>query len=294
MLLLLLQLFIDGLTSGALYALMAVGFALIYNGTRILHLAHGAVFTFGGYALYLLAIPLGLPLPLAIAGAILAAAGLGVAIELAVYRPLRGRGSGAAAMLVASIGVLTLCQAVFALVFGTDTLNLHEGPLPTIEFGDIVVTSLHIVAAAVTVLVFPILQLFLSRSRYGRAIRALADNPDLATVRGLETGRMHVLIFALGSALAGIAVILVAFDLGVTPEMGFGVMFVALVAVIVGGVGYLPGAAAGGFLLGLLEKLSLWQLSGRWQDVIVFGALIAFLVFRPEGIFGHMLASRRV
>src|SRR6185437_15608268 len=121
---LLLQLLIDGLTSGALYALMAVGFAMIYNGTRILHLAHGAVFTFGGYALYVLAITLDLPMALAIVGAIVGSACLGVLIDVAVYRQLRKRDSSAAAVLVASLGVLTFCQAVYALVFGTDTLNL--------------------------------------------------------------------------------------------------------------------------------------------------------------------------
>lgn len=291
---LLLQLFIDGLTSGALYALMAVGFAIIYNGTRILHLAHGAVFTFGGYALYVLGIALHLPMALALVGAVLAASCLGVAMDRAVYRPLRRRNSSAAAILVASIGLLTFFQALYALVFGTDTLNLHEGPLPTFEVGDVIVTVLHIVAAAVTIVVFPLLQLFLTRSRYGRAIRALADNPRLAVVRGIDTERLYILIFALGSGLAGIAVGLIAFDLGVTPDMGFSVLFVALVAVIVGGVGYLPGAAAGGFLLGLLQKLSLWQLSARWQDVIVFGALVVFLVLRPQGIFGHMLVTRHV
>lgn len=291
---LLLQLFIDGLTSGALYALMAVGFAIIYNGTRILHLAHGAVFTFGGYVLYLLAIPLHVPMVIALVGAILAAACLGVAIDIVVYRPLRRRDSSAAAILVASIGLLTFFQAIYALIFGTDTLNLHPGPLPTFEIGDIIVTALNIVAAAVAIVVFPLLQLFLARTRYGRAIRALADNPRLAVVRGIDTERLYILIFALGSALAGIAVCLISFDLGVTPDMGFSVMFVALVAVIVGGVGYLPGAAAGGFLLGLLQKLSLWQLSARWQDVVVFGALVAFLVFRPQGIFGHMLVTRHV
>jgi branched-chain amino acid transport system permease protein len=291
---LLLQLFIDGLTSGALYALMAVGFAIIYNGTRILHLAHGAVFTFGGYALYVLGIGLHLSMPVALVGAVLAASCLGVAIDVVVYRPLRRRNSSAAAVLVASIGILTFFQALYALIFGTDTLNLHQGPLPTFEVGDVIVTSLHIVAAAVTIVVFPLLQLFLARSRYGRAIRALADNPHLAVVRGIDTERLYILVFALGSALAGIAVGLISFDLGVTPDMGFSVLFVALVAVIVGGVGYLPGAAAGGFLLGLLQKLSLWQLSARWQDVIVFGALVVFLVLRPQGIFGHMLATRHV
>jgi branched-subunit amino acid ABC-type transport system permease component len=103
-----------------------------------------------------------------------------------------------------------------------------------------------------------------------------------------------MLIFAIGSLLAGFAVVLIAWDLGVRPEMGFPVLFVSLVAVIVGGVGYLPGAAAGGFLLGLAQNWSLWQLSGRWQDVVVFGALLVFLVFRPQGLFGHMLSTRRV
>jgi branched-chain amino acid transport system permease protein len=291
---LLLQLFINGLTSGALYALTAVGFAMIYNGTRMLHLAHGAVFTAGGYALYALYLGLGLPLAVALVGAVAICAGLGVLMEIFVYRPLRQRESSAAAILVASLGVLTFFQAIFALVFGTDTVNLEQGALPTFEVGGVIVTSIHLIAAAVALVVFPILQLFLARTRYGRAIRALADNPRLAVVRGIDTQRLYILIFALGSALAGIAVTLVAFDLGVTPDMGFNVLFVALVAVIVGGVGYLPGAAAGGFLLGLLQSLSLWQLSGRWQGVVVFGALVVFLVFRPQGIFGGMLVTRRV
>jgi branched-chain amino acid transport system permease protein len=156
------------------------------------------------------------------------------------------------------------------------------------------VTAVHVIAAIVALVVFPALQLFLSRTRWGRAIRALADNPRLAVVRGIDAERLYLLIFALGSALAGVAVVIIAFDLGVRPDMGFSIMFVALVAVIVGGVGYLPGAAAGGFLLGVTQSLSLWQLSGRWQDVVVFGALLAFLVVRPQGIFGHMLVTRRV
>ncbi len=291
---LVLQLLINGLATGALYALTAVGFALIYNGTRIFHIAHGAVFTFGGYALYVLSAPLGIPVPIALIGALIATAAFGALVDIAVYRPLRKRGSSPSGMFIASIGLLTFAQAVYSLIFGTDTINLRQGALPIFDVGDITVTSVHIIAAAITLVVFPALQIFLSRSRYGRAIRALADNPRLAVVRGIDADRLYILIFALGSALAGIAVVPIAYDLGVRADMGFGVMFAALVAVIVGGVGYLPGAAAGGFLLGVTQSLSLWQLSGRWQDVVVFGALLAFLVFRPEGIFGHLLATRRV
>lgn len=291
---LLLQLFINGLASGAIYALTAVGFALIYNGTRIFHIAHGAVFTFGGYALYLFALPLGLPWIVALPAAVIATAAFGALMDSLVYRPLRKRGTGPAGMFIASIGALTFAQATYSLVFGTDTINLRKGGLPTFDIGEVTLTAVHVVAAMVALIVFPVLQLFLTRTRWGRAIRALADNPRLAVVRGIDAERLYIVIFALGSALAGLGVVIIAFDLGVRPEMGFSVMFVALVAVIVGGVGYLPGAAAGGFLLGITQSLSLWQLSGRWQDVVVFGALLAFLVFRPQGIFGHMLVTRRV
>jgi len=272
---------------------MAVGFAMIYNGTRILHLAHGAVFTFGGYVLYVLAVKLGLHVALAVLGAVILTAVLGALMEILVYRPLRKREGSLEALIIASLGLLTFFQALFALTFGTDTRNMREGPLPTYEVGELIVTALHVLVGIVALVIFPLLQLFLTRTRYGRAIRALADNPRLAVVLGIDTDRLYVLIFALGSGLSGIAVSLIAFDQGVRPEMGFSIMLFILVAVIVGGVGYLPSAAAGGLVLGVLQHLSLWQLSSRWQDVVVFGALVIFLVFRPQGIFGHMLSVRR-
>ena len=289
----LVQLLINGLSAGAIYAMIAVGFALIYNGTRVLHLAHGAVYTFGGFALYVLSVRLGLPLVLAFPAAILLTAALGASMELLVYRPLRKRDSGFAAIIVASIGLLALCQGAFALIFGTDTRNLRSGALEIYEIGDIVITQLHVMVAIVAIVVFPALQLFLVRTRYGRAMRSIADNPRLAVVFGIDLDKFHVAIFAIGSALAAVAVGLIAFDIGVRPEMGFSTMFVALIAVIIGGVGYLPGAAAGGMLLGVIQHLSLWQLPARWQDIVLFGALIAFLVFRPQGIFGYMLVARR-
>ncbi|MFO0986304.1 MAG: branched-chain amino acid ABC transporter permease [Alphaproteobacteria bacterium] len=289
----LIQLLINGLSAGAIYAMIAVGFALIYNATRVLHLAHGGVFTFGGFALYVLAISLGLPLAAAFPLAILLTAAFGVSMELLVYRPLRKRGSSFAAIIIASIGLLALCQGSFALVFGTDTHNLRAGALQIYEVGDLVITQLHLMVAVVAIVVFPALQMFLVFTRFGRAMRSIADNPRLAVIFGIDLDKFHIAIFALGSGLAAVAVGLIAFDIGVRPEMGFSTMFVALIAVIVGGVGYLPGAAAGGLLLGVVQHLSLWQLPARWQDIVLFGALIVFLVFRPQGIFGHMLVSRR-
>ena len=151
------QLLIDGLASGALYALTAVGFAIIYNGTRILHMAHAAVFTFAGYVLYVL-VKLGLPPAGAVVFALAGAAVLGVAIDRVVYKPLRARKSSEAALFVASIGVLTLLQSVYAIVFTTDTLYVRQGTLETFDFGEIRLTIVHIIAAIIAIVVFPVLQ----------------------------------------------------------------------------------------------------------------------------------------
>lgn len=294
---LILQLFVNGVSAGATYALIAVGFAIIYNGTRVLHIAHGGVYAASGYVFY---VCLGfMPLPLAVVATVCAASAIGVAMELLVYRPLRDRAEKASdkdaahAALIASLGLMTLIQSGIALGFGTDTFHLRQGSLPIYIVGDIVFTQLNVVALAVAIAIFALLHLFLSRTRYGRAVRALSDNPGLATVVGIDRNRFNLVIYAVGSGLAGVAVALIGFDLGVRPEMGFEIMFVAIVACIVGGMGYLPAAAAGAFFLGILEHLSLWKLSGGWQDVVLFGTLILFLLFRPQGMFGHLLVTRR-
>jgi branched-chain amino acid transport system permease protein len=288
-----LQLVVDGLASGALYALIALGFALIYNVTRMLHLAHGAVFAFGGFTLYACSGWFGLPLAIGFVAAVLAAGALGAAMEVLVYRKLRERDSKPAAILVASLGLLIFCQAMYGLTFGTDTLSIEQAPLTTYTFGGLVVTQLHLIVAVVALVIFPVLHLFLVRTQYGRSIRALADNPSLATVFGVDKDRIYIYIFFIGSGLAAIAAGLISFESGVRPTMGFSIMFIALVAVIIGGIGYLPGAAAGGILVGLLQNLALWPLSARWQDIVVFGVLIVLLLIRPQGLFGSTQVVRR-
>jgi branched-chain amino acid transport system permease protein len=288
-----LQLVVDGLASGALYALIALGFALIYNATRMLHLAHGAVFAFGGFTLYACSGWFGLPLAIGFVAAVLAAGALGAAMEVLVYRKLRERDSKPAAILVASLGLLIFCQAMYGLIFGTDTLSIEHAPLTTYTFGGLVVTQLHLIVAVVALVIFPVLHLFLVRTQYGRSIRAVADNPSLATVFGVDKDRINIYIFFIGSGLAAIAAGLISFESGVRPTMGFSIMFIALVAVIIGGIGYLPGAAAGGILVGLLQTLALWPLSARWQDIVVFGVLIALLLIRPQGLFGSTQVVRR-
>jgi branched-chain amino acid transport system permease protein len=286
------QLLVNGIAAGAIYSLVAVGFAIIYNTTKILHIAHAVVFTFAGYIYYVLTIGLGLRFWFGVPLAIALTAVFGLCIEVAVYRPIRRSGAGTSAILIGSLGTVSLVQGALAFIFSTDTKTLRQGALPTFDIGSASVTVLHLAILGVVIVVFPILQSFLKRSRVGTAIRALADNPLLTDAQGMDTNRLYSIIFLIGSGFAGIAGILVSLDVGVKPDMGFDVIFTSIVAVIVGGVGYLPGAFAGAFLLGLLQQLVVWKLESSWQSGIVFALLILFLIMRPQGFFGARMKSR--
>jgi branched-subunit amino acid ABC-type transport system permease component len=280
---------LNGFITGAIYALMALGFALIYNATRVFHVAHGAVFTLAGYGAYLAS---GM-LALAWAPAIVLAAMAGVLNELLVYGPIRRRGGDLATYFIASLGVYFIVQNALQLVFSTEARLLRSGPLESFSLGVVSVSFYHVLVIVVAVIAFALVQLFLTRSRVGKAIRALADNPGLTAALGIDPDRLQVVIFAIGSALAGLGAYLLAFDLGVRPDMGLQILLIAAISVILGGVGYLPGAIIGGFLLGLLQSLVLLPLSAAWQNVITYAVLILVLVFRPQGIFGGRLVTRR-
>jgi branched-chain amino acid transport system permease protein len=287
------QLLINGLANGAIYALMAVGFALVYNATHVFHLAHGAILTFAAYLFYVCVVVAKVALWVAVPVTIVGAAVLGVLVEVCVYAPIRRKGGGPAGLMIASLGLLVLLQNIFALVFSTDVLTVRTGSLTVFQVGALSFTSLHIAIGAVAIVVFLLLQAFLAYSKHGQAIRALADNPELAPVIGINLRGTYMMVVGLGSVLASVAAILLTWDLGVQPDMGFMIVFFSVVAVIIGGAGYLPGALIGAFVLGIVQQLSILQLDSRWQNGVVFAVVLAFLFFRPQGIFGSRLNVRR-
>jgi branched-chain amino acid transport system permease protein len=287
------QLLINGIANGAVYALMAVGFAIVFNATNIFHLAHGAVLTFAAYCFYLLVAVAGISIAVALPITIVVSAGFGCLIELCVYAPLRARGAGSAGLMIASLGALVLCQNLYAIIFSTDVLTVRSGGLAIFRFGDLTITSLHITDALVAIFVFAALQLFLTKTQHGRAIRALADNPQLAPIVGIETRHTYLLVMATGSILASVAAVLLTLDIGVQPQMGFLIVFFAAVAVAIGGHGYLPGALIGAFAFGALQQLATWQFDSRWQNGLTFALVLLFLAVRPQGLFGARLAVRK-
>ncbi len=284
---------VNGLVAGALYAFLAIGFSLIYNSSHIFHIAHGAVYTFAAYVFYFGYRVAALGIVLAAAIAVFAALAVGVGIEILVYRWIRRRGGSTSATLVASLGLVALMQSLYAMGFGTDTLIVNSGALPTIHIGPVPVTIQSLLLILVLFVSFAALQLFLHLSRWGGAIRALSDDPLLCAAHGLNADRLYSLVFAIGSAFAGVAAVIVSFDLGVWPEMGFVTIFVSVVALTVGGIGSLVGALVGGLLLGLVQQFATWKIDSSWQNGVVFLIMLGFLLVRPQGLLGARSAIRR-
>lgn len=285
----LLQLLVNGIAAGGVFALFTVGFALVYNTTRIFHVAHGAVYTVSAYATYAGTRWIGLPTVAAAAAATVLAVALGAGIEAYAYRPLRHRGAPLAALMIGSFGVFIGLQSLMGLVFGTQEQTVRTDPLPSLVVGGAQITALHLTVLGICLALFTLLQFFLTRTTTGNRIRALADNPELAAIIGVDTSRLYLVIAALGAGLAGLAAPLTALDTGVALGNGFSVLLVGAVATIVGGVGHLPGAGLAAFLLGIVQNLAVYALSPQWQDAVAFAILGVFLVARPRGLFGEAL-----
>ena len=282
----LIQLLVNGIISGCVYALVAMGFGLIYSSTGIFHFAHGIVYTAGAYLLYLffnnLEIGILPSILLSLAGATL----LGILIEMFIYSPLRKKQAAPAIYIISSLGVYIFLQNLIALIFGSEPKILFPGVGKTYHLGSIILSQTQILQAVAFVILFFVFYIFLTKTRWGKALRGLSNNPLLAEVVGIDVKKARIIAFGVGSFLAGVGAVVVSLDIGMDPHIGLSMFLVAAVAVIVGGVKTLAGAALGGLLLGIIQSLVIWAASARWQDMAVFAILIIFLLFRPQGIMG--------
>jgi branched-chain amino acid transport system permease protein len=212
---------------------------------------------------------------------------MGVLIEFGLYAPLVRRNASTLVALLSSLGLYVAVVNVIALIAGNGTKVLQPGIERTYGFAGIILTHMQVAQLVAALFLIPVLVLFLKFTIWGKTIRATRDNPMLSTVLGFHTGVVRLGVFALGSALAGVAGVLVALDVGVDPNVGMPALLAAATALIVGGVGTFEGPVIGGFLLGLVQSLVVWQLSARWVDTMTFLILILFLLFRPWGLAGR-------
>ena len=281
-----LQLLINGLVSGALYSVMALGFALIYNTTKIFHIAHGAVYAVSSYAFFASLRLLGLPLALSLILGLLSGTLLGIIIEILVYRPLYQKKASSGVILVSSIGIYIFIINLIALIFGNEIKILAPGIQKTYKYGSIILTQIQIIEIIVFIAVLAIFIFMIKATKFGKLIRALSNNPTLLSTLGIEVLKLRIGIFALGSLLAGITSCLSSWDIGMDPYVGMPMLLLSAVAMIAGGIGIFEAPVLGAFLITITQSVAIWKISSKWQDTITFAILIIFLLVRPQGILG--------
>lgn len=290
-----LQLFTDGVVIGCVYALVALGFVVILSTTQTWHFAHAAVYTAAAYWVYFATVEAHMPLVVAAVLAFPFSAGLGVLVDLLAYRPLRRRNAAPTTLMIVSIAVMTLLENGIAMLFGTDNKSLGTVFVAHgYAVGPVVITTWSIITLLAAAAFFVVLILVQQRTELGVSMRAVGNNADMARVVGINVGRVYLVAFGLGSALVAPAAVLVSIHTGISPTMGLEVLLTAVAAVIVGGVGSIPGALLGGLLIGVAGGVGVWKIPSQWQQAIAFAILFLFIIFRPTGFFGRKVKGAAV
>lgn len=284
-----LQLLLNGIVVGSLYALLGISFTAIFAPTKIFHFMHASVYVYSAYFLYQFAMRWGWPLPISILGAILSAGVMGILAEKVVYAPLRRMGAGTMEMLLSSFGGYIVLQNLILLVWKSEpkAVKIPEFLRNGIPLGLLTFTPLDILTIITAGVVLGGIAIFMRRTKIGKAMRAVENDPTGATITGIPTDRVRVVSFFIGSILVAVAAAFIALDKGLEPTIGVNAVLIATVAMIVGGVGSYTGAALAGFMLGVAENLGIWQISSEWKNTISFSVLVLFILFRPRGFFGH-------
>ena len=277
---------INGLRTGSIYALIAIGYTMVYGIAKMINFAHGDIIMVGAYALYFSISVLGLPVPVALVITVIVCAVLGVVIEKVAYKPLRS--APPLAVLITAIGMSFFLQSASLLIFGSTPIPFQSViPNVNISVGPVVISSITVVTLIVTAIAMILLTLFVNKTKMGSAMRAVSEDKGAAELMGINVNSTISLTFAIGSALAAVAgVLYICQYQSMKPTLGALPGIKAFVAAVLGGIGSIPGAMLGGILRGLSESVSNAYISTELADAIVFGVLIVVLLFRPSGLLG--------
>ena len=282
------QLVANSVIAGAIYALLTLGFNLIYGTTKFFNLAHGVIAAAGAYAVFALVKVVNLPINIVVACVIgiVFAGFLGWALDSIVYLPLRTRKASNMVLMVASLGAFTAIQAVIAILFTSQfqTLETNAVGSRAYDIAGAVITETQVIIIACGLAVVALLGFIAKYTTFGKAVEAIRDDEEVARMVGIDTNRIIGKVFFIGSMIAGLAGILIGFDTGIEPTMGMNLLLKGTIAAIIGGVGSLYGGFLGAFVLGFAENFGIWKISGEWKDAIAFVVLIVFLLVRPQGI----------
>jgi len=289
-----LQYLINGISIGAVYAIIALGYTMVYGIAKMLNFAHGDVIMVGAYASYCVTSYLGLPAVVSIVVAVAVCTILGIVIEGLAYKPLRGTPS--LAVLITAIGVSYFLQNAAQLIFGSAPKNFKS--IVTMKAlnlfgGGLTITGEVLVTIVISVAIMVGLTLFTSRTRMGKAMRAVSEDRAAAQLMGINVNQTISVTFAIGSALAAVAGVLLCSTVPtLMPTTGAMPGIRAFTAAVFGGIGSIPGAMLGGILLGIIETFSKAYISTQFSDAIVFSVLIIILLVKPAGLLGKQIQEK--
>ncbi|MBN3871711.1 MULTISPECIES: branched-chain amino acid ABC transporter permease [unclassified Nostoc] len=309
-----LQQLLNGLSIGSVYAIFALGYTLVYSILGIINLAHGAIFTLGAYFTYALmggnfgfngllanaVLPIKLPFAISlILGSTLAGL-VGVVMERVAFQPLRRQGSDPLLTVVSSLGVAVVIVNLIQYLVGAESYtypaNTYGNLPPAINFGSpenpIPIRSVQVVIFTVSVVIVSILTYFINRTKYGKAMQAIAEDPTTASLLGINSDRFIILTFFISSFLAGLAGTLVASSVSIAgPYFGIAFGLRGLAVIVLGGLGSIPGAVLGGLVIGLVEAFVPAEFSG-YKDAVAFAILFIMLLVRPQGLLGRRFIQK--
>lgn len=285
---------INGISLGSVYAIIALGYTMVYGIAKMLNFAHGDIIMVGGFTTFTVVSTMGGSPLLGVLAAVVVCTVLGVTVERVAYRPLRG--ASPLAVLITAIGVSYLLQNVALLIFGSNarqfTSVVNVPPLK-LAGGALSISGVTIVTIAACIIIMIGLMLFINKTKIGQAMLAVSEDRGAATLMGINVNGTIAVTFAIGSALAAIAgVLLCSAYPSLTPYTGSMPGIKAFVAAVFGGIGSIPGALIGGVLLGVIENLAKAYISSQLSDAIVFSVLIIVLLVRPRGILGKKISEK--
>ena len=285
----------NGVMLGSTYALVAIGYTLVFGVLRLLHLAHGEVFMVGAFAGLQVVLWWNFGPLVALIGGLIASAAVGMLLELVAFRPIRKRGNSHLAPVVSTIGAGLVLQEVMTKTFGAE-----QTPFPSdlsraiYDLGFVSVTGSQIFILSVAIASMVALHLFVTRTRYGIAMRATSENLQVAAILGINVNTVILVTFGVASALGGVAGVLVGLNFNaISPFMGIEMGIKGMAVMLIGGLGSIYGAMVGGLLLGIVEVLSVAYLESSLRDAFAFGLMILILIVRPSGLFQTGIRTER-
>jgi branched-chain amino acid transport system permease protein len=290
------QQLVNGFTLGLIYALIAVGYTMVYGVIELINFAHGEIYMLGAF-LTLSFISMGLPLPVAVLLAMLAAAAIGVLLDIVAYRPLREAPRLAA--LITAIGMSIFLQNLAMIIWGSRPLPFPRQAMPAffsepaLTFSDVTISWMQMIIYAVAISLMVGLNLIITRTRVGTAMRALAQNQTAAALMGINVNRVISFTFAIGSAMGAMAGVMVSMYYNtMSPTMGYLAGVKAFAAAVLGGIGSVPGAMLGGVVLGIAETIGAGYVSSPYRDGVAYAVMILVIIFRPSGLLGRAVTEK--